>query len=235
MRGCSHRLIDVDRCAAAPLDLLGASQNPAPTQPERTAIEATSQTESSSELVDEQVETLADVTLASPVEDAPLNTCPTWTVDGVFADPANDWDGDEITNLVELYNDLDPCVVDELPDFEFTPFQTATPEAIEGVPDTSAEATADGGRNRRRNTHRRGGRSGPISLGSRVSGVLDRRPSTPILWATGDGDRQTNIDEFYNNSDPCVRDENAVPTGGDSEFIAPGWSVPVVLARGCAR
>ena len=158
-----------------PLDLLGASQNPAPTQPERTAIEATSQTESSSELVDEQVETLADVTLASPVEDAPLNTCPTWTVDGVFADPANDWDGDEITNLVELYNDLDPCVVDELPDFEFTPFQTATPEAIEGVPDTSAEATADGAETGGETLTAEAVEAAPISLGSRVSGVLDRR------------------------------------------------------------
>ena len=38
--------------------------------------------------------------------------CPQYSIQDVFADPAGNWDGDQVNNADELYNGLNPCIVD---------------------------------------------------------------------------------------------------------------------------
>ena len=40
------------------------------------------------------------------------NPCPHFSIQDVFDDPNGDWDHDHVTNSVELYNGLKPCVAD---------------------------------------------------------------------------------------------------------------------------
>ena len=38
--------------------------------------------------------------------------CPSYSIQDVFDDPSGNWDGDQINNSDELYNGLNPCIVD---------------------------------------------------------------------------------------------------------------------------
>lgn len=38
--------------------------------------------------------------------------CPNFAIQDVFDDPKSDWDNDRVTNVVELYNGLNPCIYD---------------------------------------------------------------------------------------------------------------------------
>lgn len=38
--------------------------------------------------------------------------CPSYSIQDVFNDPAGNWDGDQVNNSDELYNGLNPCIVD---------------------------------------------------------------------------------------------------------------------------
>lgn len=40
------------------------------------------------------------------------NPCPNFSIQNVFDDPNSDWDGDRVTNLVELNNGMKPCQAD---------------------------------------------------------------------------------------------------------------------------
>jgi hypothetical protein len=46
---------------------------------------------------------------ASTVSSSP---CPQYSIHDVFADPSGNWDGDQVNNSDELYNGLNPCIVD---------------------------------------------------------------------------------------------------------------------------
>ena len=230
------RLIDVNRCAAAGVSLLDESQNPDPIQAERTPIAAPQQlqetpTDTSTEPVDSEP--------ADPVEataDEDLETeCPTWSVDGAFADPDGDWDGDTVTNLVELYNGLNPCEPDELPAFEFTPFDP-TPQpaaaAVASTPSTATQAAPDNAPENVADEAAAETPSAPPAPDCPVYSVADVEADPLGDW---DSDRQTNLDELYNNSNPCIADADATPTTGDSEFVTaqgpcPSYSLDAVLA-----
>ena len=116
------RLIDLDRCAEAPRAMLDAAHNPTPAPISPTLVTDLDATVTAAP--DPRQLDVSEPDLATAaVDPAP---CPTWSIEAVFADPAGDWDGDEIANLVELYDELDPCTVDELPEFEYTPYASPT-------------------------------------------------------------------------------------------------------------
>jgi len=50
----------------------------------------------------------------APTADAAAsgNPCPHFSIQDVFDDPNGNWDGDQINNSDELYNGLNPCIVD---------------------------------------------------------------------------------------------------------------------------
>lgn len=58
---------------------------------------------------------LVSVLVPMPAADASAfsgSPCPHYSIQDVFADPSGNWDGDQINNSDELYNGLNPCIVD---------------------------------------------------------------------------------------------------------------------------
>jgi hypothetical protein len=52
------------------------------------------------------------ITVAAPEASASGNPCPNYSIQDVFDDPNGNWDGDLVRNSDELYNGLNPCLLD---------------------------------------------------------------------------------------------------------------------------
>lgn len=52
------------------------------------------------------------ITVATPEASAWDNPCPNYSIQDVFDDPNGNWDGDLVRNSDELYNGLNPCMLD---------------------------------------------------------------------------------------------------------------------------
>jgi hypothetical protein len=61
------------------------------------------------------VSLLVPMLVSTPAAEASaFNTgpCPHFAIQDVFADPSGNWDGDQVNNSDELFNGLNPCIVD---------------------------------------------------------------------------------------------------------------------------
>ena len=186
------RLIDLNRCADQQEAVAAAAVDSAPD----VAVAA------GPELPDAEAPTAVPAQIiALDVDGATVATtpvCPDVTPDAVYDDPTGDWDGDGISNAIELYNELDPCQADAL---GAAPRQASAAQAGAGVPVAVAAAPEPS--------------ASPAAPAAPVAPAQAEAPKNPCPNYTAadvladpngdwDKDKASNTIEFYNQQDPCV-------------------------------
>ena len=213
------RLIDLDRCAETAAEVISSVSSPG--APLVTTADIPSVA---------NVPPLSQGTSGpAEAESAPVTKpCPSYSVEQVLDAPFEDWDGDEISNVRELYNELDPCTFSAL---ETAPFQ----DAVSGFDRASVAAQESDAL--------------PADSEAQESDVEQAADAAPIVPScpaytvndvyadpTGDwdNDRASNLDEFNSNEDPCEFDEDATPSLATTDTVTvegpcPAYSIEQVL------
>ena len=256
------RLINLDGCGGVPVDQV----DPPTISPSPATLNLNLRF--TSPVVDPvDTSNQADISPASTIPNSPEpkpTPCPAYSIASVFDEPTSDWDGDNLSNILELYNDLDPCVADvvaqpsTVADGQLatgatapvvqaeTPLATETDDAVVedlnpcpayGIDSVFADPDGDWDADRVSNLVEFDNRLDPCTFdASAASQVADVAPTASAsdsgvcpsfsiddVYADADGDwdgdRASNLNEFFNNSDPCLFDAKATTliaqSGGD--------------------
>ena len=220
------RLIDLDRCARAPHDLLRSTASTAAPEVESALIPQRSIPAQTALQTDDKT------TQDSPAEPGAIVgeiPCPAYSVEQVLSDPHGDWDDDTFSNVREFYNSADPCTFDgplEQPvSIVSAPTAQTSVEPAESGPENPADdASLESESEAARNTQ-------PAAPNCPVYSVADVYANPTGDW---DNDQASNIDEFDTDNNPCEFDEDAIASIASADTISatgpcPSYSQTAVL------
>ncbi|MGZ0230557.1 MAG: hypothetical protein ACKVKO_11480, partial [Acidimicrobiales bacterium] len=138
------------------------------------------------------------VEAAKIVDVGPVAACPAYSVESVFSAPNQDWDRDGLSNVNELYNQLDPCTANEAPALpKIQPLATGQADVSPAQAAAVESGEASGEVPPTNGTVETPQRTVPPTPECPVFTVDDVLANPNGDW---DDDRASNLDEFYDNA-----------------------------------